>query len=91
MDKRHHVGRRAASGSGAGSAALPGSQAMAPQQKLVDEVRAAALLGLTAEKLRRLSSETGLGHAEHDQGQEQVVFTYAELYRLCRSAVHVAD
>jgi hypothetical protein len=58
---------------------------------LIDEARAAALLGLTAEKLRRLSNETGLGRAEHEQGQEQVVFTYAELYRLCRSAAQYVD
>jgi hypothetical protein len=56
---------------------------------VVNEDRAAALLGVTAEKLRRLSSETGLGRAEYEEGQEQVVFTYAELYRLCRSAVLV--
>jgi hypothetical protein len=85
MDKRHHVGgRRVPSGSQADSEARTDSQ-----QKVVNEDRAAELLGVTAEKLRRLSSETGLGHAEYEQGQEQVVFTYAELYRLCRSAVQV--
>jgi hypothetical protein len=97
MDKRHHVGERnAASGSRAGSQARPGlqqidSQPTVPQQKVIDQDRAAALLGVTTEELRRLSSETGLGRAEHEQGREQVVFTYAELYRLCRSAVQVAD
>jgi hypothetical protein len=49
------------------------------------------LLGVTALDLRRLSGETGLGHVENEQGQERVVFTYAELYRLCRSTVLVAD
>jgi hypothetical protein len=87
MDKRHHVaGRRSPSGFQADSEARADSQ-----QKVVNEDRAAALLGVTAEKLRRLSSETGLGRAEYEQGQEQVVFTYAELYRLCRSVAQVAD
>jgi len=85
MDKRHHVaGRRASSVSEAASEEHKDSQ-----PKVVNEDRAAALLGVTAEKLRRLSSETGLGRAEYEEGQEQVVFTYAELYRLCRSAVLV--
>ena len=83
MDKRHHVAeRRARSGSEAGTES---------PQKVVREDRAAELLGVTAQELRRLSIETGLGHAEYEQGQEQVVFTYAELYRICRSAVLVAD
>lgn len=87
MDKRHYVaGRRAASESRADSEAHANSQ-----QRVVKEDRAAELLGVTAEKLRRLSSETGLGRAEYEEGQEQVVFTYAELYRLCRSAVLVSD
>jgi hypothetical protein len=87
MDKRHHVAeRRARSRSQADSEAHTDSQ-----QKVVNEDRAAELLGVTTQELRRLSSETGLGHAEYEQGQEQVVFTYAELYRLCRSAVLVAD
>jgi hypothetical protein len=85
MDKRHHLaGRRAPSASEAGSEERADSQ-----PKVVNEDRAAALLGVTAEKLRRMSNETGLGRAEYEEGQEQVVFTYAELYRLCRSAVQV--
>ena len=61
-----------------------------PQPRVVDETRAAALLGVSAQKLRRLHSETGLGRAE-EEGSEEVVFTYAELYRLCRSAAMAAD
>jgi len=87
MDKRHHITeRRSRSRSQAGSEARTESP-----QKVVRENRAAELLGVTAQELRRLSSETGLGHAEYEQGQERVVFTYAELYRLCRSAVLVGD
>jgi hypothetical protein len=90
MDKRHHVAwRRVPSESKTRSEALPASQPSVPQQKVIDQDRAAALLGVTAERLRTLSSETGLGRAEYEEGQEQVVFTYAELYRLCRSAVRV--
>jgi hypothetical protein len=85
LDKRHHVAaRRDPCVSEVGSEERPG-----PRPKVVNEDRAAALLGVSAEKLRRLSSETGLGRAEYEEGQEQVVFTYAELYRLCRSAVQV--
>ena len=69
MDKGHHVGsRRAPSGSRAGSEVRTD-----PQPKVIREDRAAALLGLTAEKLRRLSSETGLGRAEYEDCQERVV------------------
>ena len=92
MDKRHHVAwRRVPSGSQTSSEVLPASQPTVRQQKLIDQDRAAALLGVTAERLRMLSSETGLGRADYEEGQEQVVFTYAELYRLCRSAVQVTD
>ena len=53
----------------------------------VDETRAAWLLGLTAVQLRRLSEETGAGELQSENGSEHRVFTYAELYRLCRQAV----
>jgi hypothetical protein len=86
MDKRHHVTERRAR-----SRSEAGSQARTDSQKVVNENRAAELLGVTAQELRRLSSESGLGHMESEEGQERVVFTYAELYRLCRSAVLVAD
>lgn len=52
----------------------------------VNESRAAALLGLSTLKLRRLSAESGLGHFDSENGGAQLVFTYAELYRLCRLA-----
>jgi hypothetical protein len=60
-------------------------------KKQIDEERAAELLGLTAAEVRRLSVETGLGHTKRESGRERVVFTYAELYRLCRSVVEVAS
>ena len=90
MDKRHHViawpsRRRARTRARVRTA--PAHTTL----RLVDEARAAALLGITAEELRRLSCETGLGHAEQAEGGDQFVFTYAEIYRLCKSAVLVAD
>ncbi len=87
MDKRHHLTERRAR-----PRSQEGSETHTePRQKLIHEDRAAELLGVTTEELRRMSSETGLGHAQYEQGQKQVVFTYAELYRLCRSAVLVED
>jgi len=55
----------------------------------VDEERAAALLGLSTPQLRRLSAETGLGRPKPDNGSESRVFTYAELYRMCRLAAQI--
>jgi hypothetical protein len=52
----------------------------------VNESRAAALLGLSTQKLRRLSEESGIGQLDVENGGAQLVFTYAELYRLCRLA-----
>lgn len=86
MDERYYVSRQRTEKR---SAESPEKRAES-QPRVVDEVRAAALLGVSAETMRRLHSETGLGRAEQE-GQDQVVFTYAELYRLCRSAVTVAD
>ena len=56
----------------------------------VNESRAAALLGLSAQKLRRLSAQSGLGHPDVENGSAQLVFTYAELYRLCRLAAEAS-
>jgi hypothetical protein len=52
----------------------------------VNESRAAALLGLSTQKLRRLSAKAGIGHPDIENGGAELVFTYAELYRLCRLA-----
>lgn len=84
MDERHHLSEQHTQ-----TRTVERSVERAESQpRVIDETRAAALLGVSAEKLRRLHSETGLGRAEQD-GRDQVVFTYAELYRLCRSAVMV--
>ena len=68
------------------------AQAMAPQTRTegkVSESRAAALLGLSTQKLRRLSELSGLGQQDVENGGTELVFTYAELYRLCRLAAEV--
>ncbi len=57
----------------------------------VDEERAAALLGLSTPELRRLSAQIGLGCPAPGGDSEHRVFTYAELYRMCRYAVQVAS
>ena len=68
------------------------AQAMIPRPRVegkVNESRAAALLGLSAQKLRRLSEQSGLGHMDDQNGGAELVFTYAELYRLCRLVAEV--
>ena len=55
----------------------------------VNESRAAELLGLSTQKLRRLSEQSGLGHLDANNGADGLVFTYAELYRLCRLVAEV--
>lgn len=86
MDERHYISRRHTQARSAESS----EKHAEPQPRVVDETRAAALLGVSAQKLRRLHSETGLGRAAQE-GRDAVVFTYAELYRLCRSAAMAAD
>jgi hypothetical protein len=65
------------------------TQSVEPQKQIrgeINENRAAFLLGLSTECLRRLSVQTGLGHPDGESGGACLVFTYAELYRLCRVA-----
>jgi len=67
------------------------AQAPAPESKAqrdgrVNETRAATLLGISKQRLRRLSEISGLGHTDLEHGSAELVFTYAELYRLCRLA-----
>lgn len=68
------------------------AQAMEPQghsDGRVNESRAATLLGLSIQRLRRLSELSGLGHRDLEHGSAELIFTYAELYRLCRLAAEV--
>ncbi len=52
----------------------------------VNEERASQLLGLSPQQLRQLAEEAGIGRAIEEGGAAQRVFTYRELYRMCRLA-----
>lgn len=56
--------------------------------KYVTRRRAAVLLGMTDQELAELSSETGLGHTERADGEEETFFTYEELRQICQLSVH---
>jgi hypothetical protein len=56
--------------------------------KYVTQGRAALLLGIPESELTRISSESGLGHKESAQGQEEVFFTYDELRQICMLTVN---
>jgi hypothetical protein len=60
------------------------------QKEGIDEDRATALVGLTRDELRELCKVSGLGHEEPGETSGRRVFTYEELYRLCRLAMHSA-
>ena len=55
-----------------------------PVRNQIDEDRAAVLLGLTRAQLRQLCEKSGLGHGAAGDDSEQRLFTYHELWRLCR-------
>ena len=54
--------------------------------RIVDERRAAALLGLPLPELRWFSRLLGLGHAQEIGNGVQIVFTYEELKQLSSEA-----
>ena len=55
--------------------------------KFVTVRRAAVLLGISEEELRRISHESGYGRTEVADGQEDTFFTYEELRQICVMAV----
>jgi hypothetical protein len=57
------------------------------RREIIDEGRAAYLLGLPKEQLREICELSGLGHLEEETTALRLVFTYEELYRLCRLIV----
>ena len=61
------------------------------RREIVDESRASYLLGVPKEQLREICEMSGLGHLEEAASDEQacvrMVFTYEELYKLCRLIV----
>lgn len=56
--------------------------------KFVTTRRAAVLLGITEEELRRISHESGFGHTEVAGNQEDTFFTYEELRQICVLSVN---
>ena len=57
------------------------------EQKQIQESRAAVLLGMSEEELRRLSQMAGLGQVEKIGQFEQMVYSYEELRQICLLAV----
>ena len=56
------------------------------QKPIVDERRAAVLLGLTPLELRWFSRVLGLGNKQESGGASRIFFTYEELKRLSSAA-----
>jgi hypothetical protein len=56
----------------------------------IDEDRAAALLGFTKPQLRQLCKQSGLGHGAAGDDSEQRLFTYHDLWLLCRWVARAA-
>jgi hypothetical protein len=52
-------------------------------QKQIAEWRAAILLGISEEELRRLSSLSGIGQVKNNGKLGQIVYTYEELRKIC--------
>jgi hypothetical protein len=55
-----------------------------PDRDQIDEDRAAVLLGLTRQQFRQLCQRAGMRHGAASEHRERRLFTYRELYRLCR-------
>lgn len=61
------------------------------RKEIINESRAAFLLGLPREQLRQICEMSGLGRVEGGTKDQQLVFTYEELHRLCRLVVGPAS
>jgi hypothetical protein len=57
------------------------------QKESIDENRAAFMLGLPKEQLLEICELSGLGHLEEGATDIRMVFSYEEMYRLCRLLV----
>ena len=57
------------------------------RNEIIDESRAAFLLGLPREQLRQICEMSGLGREDSGRAGGELLFTYEELYRLCRLVV----
>jgi hypothetical protein len=56
--------------------------------KFVTTRRAAVLLGISEEELRRISHESGFGRTETAGDEEDTYFTYEELRQICVLSVN---
>jgi hypothetical protein len=61
------------------------------RKAIIDETRAASLVGLPQEQLRQICETSGLGHLDSGKSDAHWVLTYEELYRLCRLVVGPAS
>ena len=61
------------------------------RKEIIDESRAAFLLGLPLEQMRQICEMSGLGRVEAGNGPGNLVFTYEELHKLCRLVVGPAS
>jgi hypothetical protein len=61
------------------------------RKEIIDEGRAAFLLGLPLAQLRQICEMSGLGRRSPGKTDGQLIFTYEELYRLCRLVVGPAS
>jgi hypothetical protein len=61
------------------------------RKEIIDESRAALLLGLPPEQMRQICEMSGLGHVETGKTDGRLVFTYEELHKLCRLVVGPAS
>jgi hypothetical protein len=59
----------------------------ATMHRKIDDGRVAVILGFSRETIRRMSEELGIGHKYESASGSTIVFTYEELYRLCRSSI----
>jgi hypothetical protein len=57
----------------------------------VDESRAAMLLGMPPQEIRRLSRLSGLGRVEKHEEAETLYFTYEELRKICMLAIPASE
>jgi hypothetical protein len=61
------------------------------RQNQVDESRAAVLLGMPSEEIRRISRLSGIGRVEKNDRDERLYFTYEELRKLCLLAIPAGE
>ena len=61
------------------------------RKEIIDESRAASLVGLPQEQLHQICEMSGLGQVESGKTDGRFLLTYEELYRLCRLVVGPAS